>query len=72
MQTGFEGNKTAMIDRDAQRYAESLSHVDIWEIQECIDKIIHYEKREKDNYNGSRWRSRLNYVIERAAKEGVK
>ena len=71
MQKGFYGNKTEMIDKAAQDYANRLDCVDIWAIQECIDRIIQYS-RDKDTYNEDRWRANLNYVVERAAKEGVK
>lgn len=71
MQAGFEGNKTQLIDREAKKYADSLEFVDIYDLLKCIENIISYDV-DNDAYNRDRWRSKLNYVIERAAKEGVK
>lgn len=71
MQTGWYGNKTQMIDQGAKKYADNLSCVTIDDIERLIKVIKAYEN-DNDTYNADVNRCRLNYVIERAAKEGVK
>lgn len=71
MQKGFEGNKTQMIEMAAKQYAARLECVTISDLQSLIDRIDSYEK-DNDVYNADLNRCRLNHVIERAAKEGVK
>jgi len=68
MQKGFEGNKTEMIDKGAQQWASTFDCVTLDLLEDQITKV----RRSENAYQKSIGYSRLNYLIERAAKEGVK
>lgn len=71
MQKGFQGSKALMIDKSARQYADRLDCVTTGTLTRLLDNINAYEK-DGDVYHADLNRCRLNYVIERAAKEGVK
>ena len=70
MQKGFEGNKTALIEREKQKFLESNDYVNVWDLRDQCDLVSTY-KRDKDNYNMSRSLAILDAMIEIANKSGV-